>query len=449
MKILWLTWKDRQHPQAGGAEVVNEELAKRLVADGHEVIFLVSGFDQGAAGSIVSGSALRAARPSLTLPSTTDPAAPQHSEAAGTLRSQNVGRRDGAGHRKNHQQGFSRFLRMQRAGGPTGDTHEEDFSRFPRILHPWGFTIIRVGGRFSVYWAAYKYYKAHLADWPDLVIDEMNTIPFFAKFYVKQKNIMLVHQLCREIWFYQMPFPISLIGYLLEPLYLRLLNDREVITVSESSKRDLMRFGFTEDTIHIISEGIDDAPLPELAPKSLDHPLILTLGRVEPMKRTLDILRAFEILKESVPAAKLAIVGYCHGAYGEKLRRLRDASKFKDDIVVTGPVTHDQKVAYLREAAVLAMTSVKEGWGLVVTEAASQGTPSVVYNVDGLRDSVRDGHTGLVTKANTPAALAQSLQEILANQVTYEATRQKAWRWSQEITFDASYRQLNQILSNV
>ena len=39
MKILWLTWKDKKNPLAGGAEVVNEELAKRLIADGNEVIF--------------------------------------------------------------------------------------------------------------------------------------------------------------------------------------------------------------------------------------------------------------------------------------------------------------------------------------------------------------------------------------------------------------------------
>ena len=51
MKILWLTWKDREHPLAGGAEVVNEELAKRLVADGHEVTFVVGGFQGGAASA--------------------------------------------------------------------------------------------------------------------------------------------------------------------------------------------------------------------------------------------------------------------------------------------------------------------------------------------------------------------------------------------------------------
>ncbi|RKY81760.1 glycosyltransferase family 1 protein, partial [candidate division KSB1 bacterium] len=44
MNLLWLTWKDRKHPLAGGAELVNEKLAKRLVQDGHRVIFLVGGY---------------------------------------------------------------------------------------------------------------------------------------------------------------------------------------------------------------------------------------------------------------------------------------------------------------------------------------------------------------------------------------------------------------------
>ena len=132
-----------------------------------------------------------------------------------------------------------------------------------------GFRIIRTGGRYSVYWRAYRLYKKQFQGWPDLVIDEMNTIPFFAQWYVREKNIMLVHQLCRKIWFYQMFFPLNVIGYLLEPLYLWLLSGSEVITVSESTKKDLMRFGFRPERIHIISEGIDIAPLSALAPKIL------------------------------------------------------------------------------------------------------------------------------------------------------------------------------------
>ncbi len=55
MKILWFTWKDRKNPLAGGAEVVNEELAKRLARNGHEVIFLVGGFNGGQKEEIIDG----------------------------------------------------------------------------------------------------------------------------------------------------------------------------------------------------------------------------------------------------------------------------------------------------------------------------------------------------------------------------------------------------------
>ena len=149
MKILWFTWEDRKNPLAGGAELVNEELAKRLAKDGHGIIFLVAGFK--------------------------------------------------------------------------GCKKEE-------IIN--GYKVMRLGNRWTVYWQAFWYYQKNLKNWADLVIDEVNTIPFFAKFYVKEKNILFIHQLCRQIWFYEMFFPLNLIGYLLEPIYLWLLNDRPVITIS-------------------------------------------------------------------------------------------------------------------------------------------------------------------------------------------------------------------------
>ena len=50
--------------------------------------------------------------------------------------------------------------------------------------------------------------------------------------------------------------------------------------------------------------------------------------------------------------------------------------------------------------------SIKEGWGLVVVEAASQATPSIVYNVSGLNESVKNGITGDVLLENTPKDMA-------------------------------------------
>jgi len=254
MKILWFTWKDLKNPFAGGAEVVNEELCKRLSLDGHEVILLTAGFKDSLREQIIDG-----------------------------------------------------------------------------------YKVIRVGNRWSVYWQAYKYYKKHLVGWADLVIDEMNTIPFFCKYYVKEKNIIFVHQLCREVWFYQMPWFIAWIGYLAESTYLRLLNDRKVITVSKSTKRNLMRFGFKAENISIISEGIEMEPIENLENiVKFEQATILTHGSIRPMKRTHHIIKAFELAKKEIPELQLIVSGDASCSYGIKVLKLIQESVFSDSIKYLG-----------------------------------------------------------------------------------------------------------------
>jgi len=359
MKILWLTWKDRKNPLAGGAEVVNEELAKRLAQDGHEVIFLVGGFEGALKEEIIDG-----------------------------------------------------------------------------------YKIIRLGNRWSVYWWVYRYYKKNLIGWADLVIDEINTIPFFAKFYVKEKNILFVHMLCRKIWFYQMFFPLNLIGYILEPIYLWLLRDRKVITVSQSTKSDLIRFSFKKENINIISEGIEMEPVNNISEIiKFEKPTILSLGAIREMKRTDHVVKAFEIAKESIKELKLVIVGDSTGSYGQKVLNQIKNSKYSDSIKYFGKVDNNKKIELMQKVHLIAVTSVKEGWGLIVTEANSQGTPAVVYNVDGLRDAVKNNETGIICDKNNPENMAEKITYILNNQEKYQNLRNNAWNWSKEINFENSYKQ--------
>jgi glycosyltransferase involved in cell wall biosynthesis len=478
MKILWLTWKDRKNPLAGGAEIVNEELAKRLVQNGHEVIFLVGGF-------------------------------PCHS-------------REGGNPEKSTLPCHSGESRNPENSMPLCHSGE---SRNPVPVEKDGFKIIRLGNRWTVYWQAYKYYKKNLIGWADLVIDEINTIPFFAKFYVNRplqgrgaepgeagrvnsplerggrrpgcvnggtRNILFIHQLCREIWFYEMFFPLSLIGYIIEPIYLWLLRDREVITVSESTKNDLIKIGFKPENIHIISEGIEVPLLSEEGlgvVKKFDAPTILSLGTIRAMKRTHHTIKAFEIARKKIPNLKLIIIGSAEGKYGQKVLKLikkinknsplergglrsgaeqdgvcknsplsrgvaegRGVSPllFKEGMGVVinsdqpaiqylGKVSKEKKIELLQKSHLITNTPVREGWGLTVTEANSQGTPAVVYNAPGLRDSVRNGQTGIITKKNTPTELAKSIVELL-NSDRYDTIRQNAWEWSREINFEKSYK---------
>ncbi len=366
MRILWFTWKDRQHPLSGGAEVVNEELGKRLAAEGHEVLYIVAGYE----------------------------------------------------------------------GLQSEETRD-------------GFKIIRVGGRWTVYWHAYRYYKKHLQGWADVAIDEVNTIPFFAKFFVKEKNIIFIHQLCRQIWFYQMFFPLSVIGYIIEPIYLWLLRDRTVVTVSQSTKNELLSLGFKEKNVHIISVGIEIEPLSDLsAVQKFEVPTILSLGALRPMKRTLETIKAFELFAKTHTDARLIIAGDTEGSYGKKVLAYISKSPQKNQIQVEGRVSKERKIELMQRSHVISVTSVKEGWGLIVTEANSQGTPAVVYDVDGLRDSVKTGETGMVTNENTQKSLASSYAAILDNSEKYEIVRSSAWLWSKGITFNVSNEQFKRILQS-
>src|SRR5664280_3135412 len=128
-----------------------------------------------------------------------------------------------------------------------------------------GCRVIRVGNGYSVYWHAYRYVRRHLAAWPDLVVEEVNTIPFLSRLYLPGRPRLLVfYQLCRAIWFYQLPFPLSLFGYLLEPLYLRLMSPDQAVTISESTRRDLVRFGFAPDRVDVIVPGMGLTPIGDL-----------------------------------------------------------------------------------------------------------------------------------------------------------------------------------------
>ena len=174
--------------------------------------------------------------------------------------------------------------------------------------------------------------------------------------------------------------------------------------------------------------------------------MILTLGRCDPQKSTLDIMRAFELAKEKIPLARLVVAGLCDGPYGDKVRGVREVSRYKKDITITGPVSQEKKIDLMREAAVVCMASVKEGWGLVITEANSQGTPAVVYDVDGLRDSVKNRETGLMCEAN-PGSMAQNIIKLLGDRGEYEQLRKAGWEWSKEMTFERSYKDFLNLLT--
>jgi O-antigen/teichoic acid export membrane protein len=118
-----------------------------------------------------------------------------------------------------------------------------------------GVEVIRRGGRLGVYGEARRYWRREGEGQYDLVVDCVNTRPFHCPRFVANVPIVaVVHQVAREIWRYETPWPISVLGrYLLEPAWLRAYRDVPVVTVSESSRESLTGYGLRRVTV--VPEG--------------------------------------------------------------------------------------------------------------------------------------------------------------------------------------------------
>ena len=360
MKILWFTWKDIEHPNKGGAEIVNHEIARRLVEEGHELVMLVARGKGQEATSTISGYQVR-----------------------------------------------------------------------------------RGGNRVTVYlWAAWHYLR-NLRGWADLSLEEVNTVPFFTQFYVRTRRVLIIYQLSRQVWFYQMFFPLSYVGYWLEHAYMWLLRKSKVVTISKSSKQDLVKQGFAPGNIGIMRVGADAHRLKTL-PKPGPFRTIVSFGTIRTMKQTLDQVQAFEIAREKLPDLRLVIAGAPEGAYGEEVDAYIANSRFKDDIQMLGRVSEAKRRTVMQAADVIVVTSVKEGWGLIVTEAANLGTPAVVYDRDGLRDSAFYGKGGWIV-APSPEAMGRKLIKVAKNPKEYAQIRKQAHELAKDVTFANSYKDFKRI----
>jgi glycosyltransferase involved in cell wall biosynthesis len=101
-----------------------------------------------------------------------------------------------------------------------------------------------------------------------------------------------------------------------------------------------------------------------------------------------------------------------------------------------GFVSEEEKLELLQRAWIHVLTSPKEGWGISVLEAAACGTPSVASDSPGLRDSVRDGETGLLVPHGDVGALAEALARLVEERPTREAMGERARSWATEHEWD-------------
>jgi glycosyltransferase involved in cell wall biosynthesis len=244
-----------------------------------------------------------------------------------------------------------------------------------------GYQVVRRGGPHGVYGAARKYWEREARGHFDLVIDEVNTRPFRCPRWVTGVPVIaLIHQVAREVWFHETSLPVALVGrYWLEPHWLAAYRDIPTVTLSESSRQSLQDYGLRN--VAVVPVGFDPLVITEPLPPKEPTPTFVFVGRLAWNKRPHDAIEAFSFARKEMPDARLWVIGT--GPMEQKLRE-----RATPGVEFLGWVDEKEKRDRIARSHALLVTSVREGWGLVVTEAASVGTPSIGYNVPGLRDSI-------------------------------------------------------------
>lgn len=277
-----------------------------------------------------------------------------------------------------------------------------------------------------------------------VVVDVLNKLPFLSPWLVGGRCFAIVHHLFGSTAFKQVAPPIALVTYLSEKLIPYAYRDTRMLAISESTKNDLVERGIAAGHVTVVPPGLDHHAYRPGA-RDVRAPLVLWIGRIEPYKRADVMLEAMKTIAAKLPGARLVLIG--EGSARRGLEARARELGLADSVRFTGFVSEQEKIDWLRQAAVVVNSSEKEGWGMTVIEANACGVPAVSSDVPGLRDSTRHGVTGLLYRYGDAAGLAESVLRVLADDAGYRRMCEAALQWSAKFTWESVTDRFEELLA--
>jgi len=353
-RVVFLVWRDTDHPDGGGSEVYVEHMARWLAGRGHDVVIQCARHRNAPADEL----------------------------------------RDGV-----------RFRRR--------------------------------GGRLTVYPHGLAYLLSRAGRRADVVVDVHNGLPFASPLVRRRDVRVLVHHVHREQWQIIYPGVRGRIGWWLESEFAPwIYRNRPYLTVSESSRADLIRLGIAPERIEVVCNGIDLPHPSRLLPRSAT-PRLCVLGRLVPHKQVEHALEVLATLAPALPELRMDVIG--DGWWHPQLTAYAERLGVTDRVSFHGQVPDAERDRLLDEAWLLLAPSVKEGWGIAIMEAAARAVPAIGYRTaGGVTESIQDGETGLLVAdqeeltERTRYLLADTEARLAMGKKARERARNFGWEISAE-----------------
>ncbi len=300
-----------------------------------------------------------------------------------------------------------------------------------------GIEIVRCGRSLFVFPFAAAWYVFQSGWRFDFILDVMNGVPFFTPLFSSKPKACLLYHVHSHHFRQELPWPLSDLAVAIETKLVPFIYRRtRFLTISESSAAEMRELKITRLPLEIIHSGVSDDMRPGTKHSA---PTILYLGRLRRYKGVRKLIDAFSVIKRTIPNARLVIAGT-----GDDELSLRTYAAGLDDVIFAGLVDDQTKVRLYQEAWVFGMPSTLEGWGIVVIEAARCATPAIAFDVNGLRDCILDGETGLLARDDD--AFRRGLQSLLIDADLRKRLAENAIAWGNQYSWSrTASRTLQQI----
>ncbi|NNE13130.1 MAG: glycosyltransferase family 4 protein [Ilumatobacter sp.] len=307
-----------------------------------------------------------------------------------------------------------------------------------------GYDVVRRGSRYSVFPRTIAAELGRRMGPYDALVEIWNGVPWFSPLWCRRPRVIMFHHVHGPMWDQVMPGPLAPAGRFLEarlapPFYRRELT----VTPSEATRDELIELGWRPERVRAFPNGVDSKFSPGDGTKT-EHPSLIAVGRLAPVKRFDRVIDAAIEARRRVPGLTLEIVG--SGPLDADLQTRIDAAGASAWIRLVGKLTHDELVERYRRSWLVTSGSIAEGWGLSITEGAACGTPCVVTDIRGHRSSVRDGRSGVLVD---PDRLGATIADVLAEPARLADLRAGALDWARSLSWDASALGITRALHDV
>lgn len=340
------------------------------------------------------------------------------------------------------------FSRIAQIKGNTVHLLSCKIPGFPNYEVIDGIHVFRKGNRsvFNFY-VPLLYKKLNLKYDYDIIIDDINKIPFYTPLFVKKPLLAISHHFFGKSIFREANAIAGTYVYLSEYLVNLVYKSTKFVVVSQSTLDEFKERGFDVSNFNIVTNAIAQENFPMKLCAKNESMTVLYFGRLKKYKSVDHLFYAFEKVKKLVPNSKLEIIG--RGDFRPYLEKLAIKLNIADSVIFHGFVNEDEKSNLLAKSHVAVNTSMKEGWGITNIEANACGTPVISADVPGLRDSVANGLSGLLYEYGNIDDLSNRILEIFTDEKLRSKLSIGAIEWAKTFSWDKSATEMIDIMDSI